>query len=103
VYQTWNSLVSCRLLPGVPGPAGPSPLGGTDTKLMCISLNDVKPASFRRRVRQDGRGARAGHLDDPVVGPWQQGFPEGFPWATWWVEEDLNLRPYAYQAYALTT
>jgi hypothetical protein len=23
--------------------------------------------------------------------------------ATWWVEEDLNLRPYAYQAYALTT
>jgi hypothetical protein len=67
VYQTWNSLVSCRLLPGVPGPAGPSPLGGTDTKLMCISLNDVKPASFRRRVRQDGRGARAGHLDDPVV------------------------------------
>ena len=21
----------------------------------------------------------------------------------WWVEEDLNLRPYAYQAYALTT
>ena len=22
---------------------------------------------------------------------------------TWWVEEDLNLRPYAYQAYALTT
>jgi hypothetical protein len=96
VYQTWNSLVSRRLRPGVPGPAGPSPLGGADTKLMCISLNDVKPASSRRRVRLDGRGARAGRLDDPF-GSGQRAK------APWWVEEDLNLRPHAYQACALTT
>jgi hypothetical protein len=65
VYQTWNSLVSCRSRPGMPGPAGPSPLGGADTKLMCISLNDVKPACMRRCVRKDDRAVRAGRLDDP--------------------------------------
>ena len=55
--------------------------GDIGMKPMCISLYDVKC------VRLDGEAAR----------------PLGDPIAKWWVEEDLNLRPHAYQACALTT
>jgi hypothetical protein len=99
VYQTWNSLVSCRRDREDPGPAGSSPLGGADTKLMCISLNDVKPAS--------SGGASERTIETPArgVSMIRSSFRQrgGLPGATWWVEEDLNLRPHAYQACALTT
>ena len=61
--------------------------------LMCISLNDVKctpkGAPSNRTIK---------HMNPmrlmivSVRNAWQ-----------WWVEEDLNLRPHAYQACALTT
>jgi hypothetical protein len=67
---------------------------------MCISLNDVKPAML-------SGGASERTIEAPTRGISMIRFvlaaAAAFPWATWWVEEDLNLRPYAYQAYALTT
>ncbi len=74
--------------------------------LMCISLNDVKDSLATVSVQQDDQthasfsvlppGGLLEHehaLDDLVgLSVWQ-----------WWVEEDLNLRPHAYQACALTT
>jgi hypothetical protein len=63
--------------------------------LMCISLNDVKMRGGPLGVQQDDRThARMNSMIVLVCMPasWQ-----------WWVEEDLNLRPHAYQACALTT
>jgi hypothetical protein len=53
------------------------------------------PAELRPRfrMRETGTG-KTGPLPLPAPGVRR---PE------WWVEEDSNLRPYAYQAYALTT
>jgi hypothetical protein len=78
---------------------------------MLISLYDVNlagPSSFRMtwavlsepcssgRPSQDDQIPQNGGLDDLVMSPWNRS-------ADWWVEEDLNLRPRAYQARALTT
>lgn len=51
--------------------------------VLMFSLNDVN-------FRPTGRASTASVLADTVV-------------CEWWVEMDSNHRPYAYQAYALTT
>ena len=56
---------------------------------MCFSLNDVN-------CRPVGRSSSRWLLDDQTV-IFQSVLRR------WWVEEDLNLRPHAYQACALTT
>ena len=65
---------------------------GSATRNRCFSLylrcqRDLAIATSERTTQQAGR-----LLGDPFAISLE-----------WWVEEDLNLRPYAYQAYALTT
>ena len=62
-----------------------SPYSGRQMILMFLTLNDVNSSS---RTSKRSR-------DRLLVRPSRQ--------AQWWVEEDLNLRPHAYQACALTT
>ena len=62
-----------------------SPYSGRQMILMFLTLNDVNSS---RRTSKRSR-------DRLLVRPSRQ--------AQWWVEEDLNLRPHAYQACALTT
>ena len=62
-----------------------SPYSGRQMILMFLTLNDVNSSS---RTSKQSR-------DRLLVRPSLQ--------AQWWVEEDLNLRPHAYQACALTT
>ncbi len=59
--------------------------------VICISLNDVKNVDFQGKsdASSDWMVKNPKVLDDQI--------------GEWWVEEDLNLRPHAYQACALTT
>jgi hypothetical protein len=77
---------------------GPPPLGMTDMTLMCISLNDVKRRAepFLRPIGRSNTRTMCLMIKSYLEAATS-------PCAQWWVEEDLNLRPHAYQACALTT
>jgi hypothetical protein len=78
--------------------------GTTSTKLMCISLYDIKPPQPCRHAQgaQRHKVGRA-KAQKALAGPTRQLKQAPHHQKTWWVEEDLNLRPHAYQACALTT
>jgi hypothetical protein len=80
VYLTWNK-PACR--PRLRRAQDP-PHAGNPAGLMFLSLHACQiPSGSDERARRARSLIRS---------------PRG-----WWVEEDSNLRPYAYQAYALTT
>ena len=78
------------------------------TEPMCISLNDVKAPALRPwwgNVRQDDRthARTLVHMGSMIVSTRMDDVDGACCGRHWWVEEDLNLRPHAYQACALTT
>jgi hypothetical protein len=83
VYLTWNKTAR-GLEAQVPHTRGPA-------VLMFLSLHDVNPRPFGRQ------SAAVLHSAIPTPGR------AGHAGRRWWVEMDSNHRPYAYQAYALTT
>jgi hypothetical protein len=83
VYLTWNKTAR-GLEAQVPHTRGPA-------VLMFLSLHDVNPRPFGRQ------NAAVLHSAIPTPGR------AGHAGRRWWVEMDSNHRPYAYQAYALTT
>lgn len=81
VYLTWNK-TACGLEAQVPHTRGPA-------VLMFLSLHDVNLRPFGRH--------NADLLHSAIR------TPRATATGRWWVEMDSNHRPYAYQAYALTT
>ena len=77
----------------------------SSTNLVFLSLHDV---NISHQLSADGCQTTSHHNNNLTnraqLRPLE---PAGYPipaiWNWWWVWEDLNLRPYAYQAYALTT
>ena len=75
--------------------------------LIDFSLNDVNSDDFpeeslssvRQRILEENARSHIIQLDDPAL---KQVLDDQIE-RIWWVEEDLNLRPHAYQACALTT
>ena len=91
MYLTWNK-TAFGLEAQVPLTRGPA-------VLMFLSLHDVNFRPFgRQKAAPSSRRIPAFY--DLNGAPAQATSP---PRKAWWVEMDSNHRPYAYQAYALTT
>ena len=88
VYLTWNKTAAVALGARAPPAPRASPHSGNPAVLMFLSLHDVNMSS-------DGSNGTAPLGADRCDHARRR--------RHWWVEEDSNLRPHAYQACALTT